>query len=246
MKTNIMKCFSLALALLLSATASAQEKKERTIHVVGTAEMEIVPDEIHVTVTLKEYIKDKKKHSIEELEKGLVNFLTKTTGIAMTDIKMDNMNAYIMSLRKKNKEEIISKSYDVKFKSGDQVYQLYSVMDSLGVISAPVSRYSHSKMEDYKKQVKINAIKAARDKASYLLEAIGSKAGKPVSVIETDGLVNIDDGTMSRYLFRGNASNSYSQSSYKNFDMRSEDTDMIGGKTIKIRYDITAEFEIVQ
>jgi len=241
MRTNILKCLALALALLLTSTLFAQDKSERTIHVIGTAEMDIVPDEIYVSISLKEFMKDKKKNTIEDLEKALVNFLTKTTTVAMSDIKMDNMNAYIISLRRKNKEEIITKTYEVKFSKGEQVYMLYSVMDSLGISSANVTRYSHSKIEDYKKQIKVNAIKAAKDKATYLLEAIGSKAGKPVSVKEHTGHVN-SDALISQ---PGVYANSYSQSYYKLKEGGGE-SDMVGGKTIKLSYQITAEFEIVQ
>lgn len=244
MKTNIIKCLALSVALLCASVTFAQEKKEHTIHVIGTSEMEIVPDEIYVSVTLREYMKDKKKYTIEDLEKGLVNFITKTAAVPQENIKMDNMNAYIMSLRRKNKEEIVTKSYEIKFKSADQVYQLYSVMDSLGVSSANVKKYSHSKMDEYKKQIKINAIKAAKDKAGYLLEAIGSKVGKPVSVTEVNGLVTVDDGIGYNYVYGGALSNSYSQSNISYKESLSGD-DMIGGKTIKLRYDITAEFEIL-
>jgi uncharacterized protein YggE len=243
MRTNIQKCFALLLALFVSSSLFAQEKKDRSIHVIGTAEMDIVPDEIYVSLSIKEYVKDKKKYTIEELEKGVVNYITKTTAVAMEDIKMDNMSAYVISMkRKKNKEEIITKSYMVKFSKGEQVYMLYSVMDSLGIYAANVSRYSHSKMDDYKRQIKINAIKSAKEKASYLLEAIGSKAGKPLSITEYNGMV-ISDALSTL----PGVTNSYSQSYYKDMDkMDKLEEDMVGGKTIKLRYDITAEFEIVQ
>lgn len=242
-----LKHLALAIALLCTSVIFAQDKKEHTVKVMGTAEMEVVPDEIYLAVTLKEYVKDKKKYTIEELEKGLVSFVTKSIAVPQADIKMDNMNAYIMSLRRKNKEEIVSKSYEIKFRNSEQVYMLYSVMDSLGISMARVSRYSHSKMDEYKKQIKINAIKAAKDKAGYLLEAIGSKAGKAVSVTEMSGLVSVDDGigNDNYYGFRGNVSN-VSQSYIEFNDYSRKDIgDMVGGKTIKLRYEISAEFEIL-
>ncbi|MDQ3046032.1 MAG: SIMPL domain-containing protein [Bacteroidota bacterium] len=233
----------LIFALSISLSASAQEmKKEHSIQVVGTAEMEIVPDEIFMSVTLKEYIKDKKKYNIEELEKNLVNFLEKTTQTDKKDVKMDNMSAHMIYMkRKKNKDEQITKSYDVKFLNSKQVYLLYSVMDSLGISGAYVSRYSHSKMDEYKKQIKINAIKAAKEKASYLLEAIGEKAGKAISISESSGLVSVNDGTLNRY-----AGNSYSNisQSYSSGGFEDKEEESIGGKTIKLRYDINAEFAI--
>ncbi|HEY0029449.1 MAG TPA: SIMPL domain-containing protein [Bacteroidia bacterium] len=233
--------------LLFAPTVTAQDTKiEHSVKVIGTAEMEIVPDEIYMSVTLKEYTKDKKKFTIEELEKNFVSFIEKVTMTDKKDIKMDNMSAYILSMKRRNKDEVISKSYDVKFKNSQQVSQLYSVMDSLGISRAYVSKYSHSKMDEYKKQIKINAIKAAKEKANYLLEAIGEKAGKALSVGEQDGFVSIDDGTSEN--FRGNVSNnSYISYQYQSRSVIEESTPIdnaIGGKTIKLNYSINAEFAI--
>lgn len=242
--------------LILSAifafafTIKAQEtKEEHSIKVIGTAEMEIVPDEIYVSVTLREYTKDKKKFVIEELEKNLVNFIEKVTATEKKDIKMDNMSAYVLSMKRKNKDEVITKSYDVKFKNSQQVYMLYSVMDSLGISKAYVSKYSHSKMDEYKKQIKINAIKAAKEKSEYLLLAIGEKPGKALSVTELTGFVTVNDGTYDN----GRENNYYSNSnSYSMVQSRSlvlggsdsSGESTIGDKTIKLNYTINAEFQI--
>lgn len=235
-----------AALLMLSFTAIAQEtKKESTIKVIGTAEMEIVPDEIYMSVTLKEYTKDKKKYSIEELEKSMVNYVEKVATTEKKEIKMNNMDAYLISMkRKKNKDEVITKSYTIKFKNSQQVYMMYSVMDSLAISNAYVSKYSHTKMDEYKKQIKINAIKAARDKAEYLMAAIGQFAGKAVSVTEPSGFVTVDDG-LSRgreynYGKYGNVSQSYGGAGLYEEGGEGE----ISEKTIKLHYDINAEFEI--
>jgi hypothetical protein len=248
-----MKRIVLALSVLLvfSFTGKAQTAPaEHSIKVIGTAEMEIVPDEIYVSVTLKEYMKDKKKYSIEELEKGLVNFLEKITLTEKKDVKMDNMSAYVLAMKRKKKDEVISKSYEVKFKNPQQLYELYSVMDSLGISRAYVSRYSHSKMDEYKKQIKINAIKAARDKAEYLMTAIGQTAGKAINVTEVSGFVTVNDGTYDNFRENNYYSNTYGHTSYQS-QVRMEDGDSsselensVGGKTIKLNYTINAEFAI--
>jgi uncharacterized protein YggE len=245
------KILLLSALFLLTIGAKAQTSKpEHTIKVIGTAEMEIVPDEIYMSVTLKEYTKDKKKFTIEELEKNLVNYLEKVTVTDKKDIKMDNMDACVIRMKRKNKDEVITKSYDVKFKDAQQVYQLYSAMDSLGITGAFVSKYSHSKMEEYKTKIKVNAINAAKEKAVYLLAAIGEKAGKAVSVTEPTGFVSVDDGTYDNRRENNYYSNSYSQSNV-NGSFSTENPvsvagldSTIGGKTIKLNYTINAEFEI--
>jgi uncharacterized protein len=239
-----------AICTLGVSVSPAQEiqKKEHSIKVIGTAELEIVPDQMFVSVTLKEYMKDKKKMNIEELEKNFVNFVEKTTATDKKDIKMNNLDACMISMkRKKNKDEVITKNYTVKYKNAQQVYQLFSVMDSLGISGAYVSKYSHSKMDEYKKQVKVDAIKAAQEKAAYLLAAIGEKMGKAITVTENSGFVNVDDGVYrNRYdNYSGNVSNSYSQSAYHvDGAGAGGQEDAISEKTIKLHYEINAEFEI--
>src|SRR5687767_9496961 len=177
----------------IGALAQTSTPKPKTIQVIGTAEIEIVPDEIFMSIKVKEYMnkETKKKVQIEDLEKGLVNYLTTVVKMDVKDIKYDDMSAYIAYTRKKNKDEFISKLYDVKVKNAKQVYQIYSVMDSLGIRDADIVRYSHSKMDEYKKQVKIDAIKSAQSKATYLLDAVGAKVGKVVSVHEPSGKVSV-------------------------------------------------------
>lgn len=228
-------------------TAESQDKKEHSIRVIGTAEMEIVPDEIFMSVTVKEYTKDKKKFTIEELEKNLVNYIEKVTATDKKDIKMDNMSAYVLSMKRRNKDEVVTKTYDVKFKNSQQVYMLYSVMDSLGISKASVSKYSHSKMDEYKKQIKINAIKAAKEKAGYLLDAIGEKAGKAINIEEKSGFVSVDDGVFDsrRGYNYTNVSNSIAPTRYSLIDDAGGDDDRaIGDKTIKLSYSVNAEFAI--
>src|SRR5687768_11939680 len=174
------KAFAIILLLAGALSVMAQNQPPKTIKVIGTAEIEVAPDEIYMSINLREYMnkETKKKMHIEDLEKGLLNYLVNVVKVDVKDIAYDDMSAYIAYTRKKNKDEFISKLYDVKVKTGKQVYQIYSVMDSLGIRDADIKRYSHSKMDEYKKQVKVDAIKSAQTKATYLLEAIGAKAGK--------------------------------------------------------------------
>lgn len=240
--------FTIFTALCLSLTHAQEAKpKTNTIHVIGTAELEIVPDEVYMTITVTEQTREKKKFMIEDLEKNLVNFLEKINSVEKKDIKMEDLDARIIALkRKKNKDEIIAKSYTVKLKNSKQVQNVYAVMDSLFITNAYISKYSHSKMDDYKKQIKINAIKAARDKADYLTAAIGQKAGKAVNINETYGYVGINDGSYdagyrNRY---SNVSQSY-RSFGGNVDEALDVIDTsIGEKTIKLTYTIEADFSL--
>ena len=56
--------------------------------------------------------------------------------------------------------------------------------DEIKINDARIARVDHSKLDELKKKVRIMAIKAAKAKADYLLEAIGAETGKPLIVRE--------------------------------------------------------------
>lgn len=235
--------------LFCAAPLVAQETAAQplnTIAVIGTAQLEIVPDEIYMRVVLTEFTKEKKKYTIEELETGLINFVEKTTALPRVNIKMDDVDASVIALKRKQKDAVITKTYEVKYSNFKQANQLLAAIDSLNCRSAYLSRLSHSKMDEYKRQIKINAAKAAQEKASYLLEALGQKLGKPVLVNEPSGLVSVDDGLSREFnSFRGNVMRS--NSAYQSFESldSSETPSALGNKTIKLNYVLEVTFSIL-
>lgn len=238
-----MKKIAFALAcLLLSGFVNAQNNapQPRSIAVIGTAEIEVTPDEIYVYAELREFTREKKKYMIEDLEKGMVNFIESVTKTPAKDITMDDVDGDVIALKRKTRDAVITKVYEIKFKDYKQVSQFMAATDSLFVRNSYISRYSHSKIDEYKKQVKIDAIKAAKTKADYLLEAIGSKTGKPLSIVEPNGYVNVNDRRIERL---GGLAQLRSNSRERYDDGNSDNTPST--KKIKLTYSINAEFEIL-
>jgi uncharacterized protein len=87
---------AIAFALLLISavfTVSAQQQPDARlpmIEVTGSAEMEIVPDEVYVNVTIREFIEERKKKNIDEIEKEFRNVLEK--------LKIDNKQVALESV----------------------------------------------------------------------------------------------------------------------------------------------------
>jgi len=63
MKRFVLTAVLLASSLSMFAQTSTTVDKDpiKKIEVTGTAELEIVPDELYFTISLKEYFKDEKK-----------------------------------------------------------------------------------------------------------------------------------------------------------------------------------------
>lgn len=162
----------------------------KTISVTGSAEMEIVPDEIFVQVQLSEYEKKGTgKIGIETIKKQFLE-ACKAAGIADSLISVDayqgnSLPAWLQK-KKKTPDMMASVSYLVKFKNTKAIDALVEKLDDQATQNFFIARTSHSKIEQYRKQLKMEAIKAAKVKATYLTEAIGEHVGPAVTIQEPE------------------------------------------------------------
>ena len=59
-------------------------------------------------------------------------------------------------------------------------------VDSRGVSSMYIKELKHSRIDELKKEVKIKALKNAKEKAEYMLEALDEKCGKVLMINESE------------------------------------------------------------
>lgn len=173
------------------AQAGNQDPYPKKITVTGSAEFELVPDEIYVNIKLQEYQKKFQDKKELDIIKSEFQAACNDAGLADTCITIysyDGFNNYFWMRRKRNKEAELNSSitYQVKFNNSRQMDMLIDKLDDEATKSFDIDRTWHTKMAEYRRQVKIKAIKAARDKAIYLLDAIGEKPETLISVIELD------------------------------------------------------------
>ena len=185
MKTGILAAIIALLPTLAFSQLNQQEKETPYIEVVGTGEMEIVPDQIFVTFTLKERFEGKKKIELEDQEKEMKKRMVKI-GIDLNDLQLADAAADYVKIKRKKSDAIASKDYLLKVSTTTQVSQVFDLLDEIDAFNANIQRVDHSKIADYKKEVKMLAVKAAKEKAGYLLEAIGEKVGKPLFIQERE------------------------------------------------------------
>jgi hypothetical protein len=165
--------------------------QRRKIEVTGYSELEVVPDELYFSISLKEYYKDEKNQKdkviITDLEKQLLQAVT-NAGLSKDALSLESVGGYHNYVDKKKKPTTFleSKSYILKVDKPDKLDVVLSKIDNRGLTNAYVQRVDHSKKEEFKKQVKINALKDAKEKASYLLESIDQKIYQPLEIRELD------------------------------------------------------------
>lgn len=153
------------------------------IEVTGTAEKTVVPDEIYISINIHERYDGKVKIEIEEQENDLKESLLEK-GFKLEDLSLSDSEASYVKVRWKKKDVLNKKELILKVANANEVAKVFSILDELDLQDAHISKVDHSEKDAFKKEVRIMAIKAAKDKAFYLLEAIDEKPGKPLVIYE--------------------------------------------------------------
>ena len=217
----------------------------KTITVSGSAEMEIVPDEIYVNITLREY--QKRGDNKKEIETIKTAFLENCKAIGLPDSVISIIsftgynNYYSFKKRKKDPDMQSSITYQVKFKSSELMDKLVEKLDDEATQNFVIASTSHSKMTEFRRQLKIKAVQAAKDKGNYLTEAVSESLGEAITIIEPD------ESNNTLAFANGFASNNvYSQTNLSFSGRRSEtETELeIDFKKIKLRYEVSVVFAL--
>lgn len=228
------KLFALAFVALFSLNAVAQQiDLRKKITVSGTAETEVTPDIIYLSISLKEYLKDnnsKKKVEITTLENQLYNAV-QSAGIPKENLMINNLSSYnIVTEKKKNPDFLVSKQYRLKVTDLNKWNAIMSSIDSKGIAYTSIESYDYSKIEALKKELKIKAIQAAKAKATYMVEALGNKLGGVLDIQE------INNEVFPQQNYRASTM-------MKSADM--ESSAEIDFKKIKLNYVVNTIFEIM-
>lgn len=179
-----------AFVLGLLAQSPSPNPFPKTISVTGSAELEIIPDEIYVAVTLREY--QKKGENKKELEAIKTHFLQscKAAGIPDSAISIAAFTGfneyYVHRKKKKDPNMMASIVYQVKFSDSKTMDALVDRLDDEATQHFLVTGTSHSQITTIRKQLKIKAVQAAREKGLYLTGAINEKLGPAISIIEPE------------------------------------------------------------
>ena len=155
----------------------------RKIEVTGTAELEVTPDIIYISISLKEYMDGKKKVGIETLERALQTAVLKVD-IPKENFMVNDIASYNFAWDRKSPDYLASKQYRIKVSDLSKWNQLLAGVDARGLKYSAIESYDYSKLEAVKKELKTQALKAAREKAVYLAEAVGEKVGMALEINE--------------------------------------------------------------
>lgn len=237
-----MKPIALLSVLLLSAFLSTRAQQthpvpQRFIEVTGSAEISIEPDEILYIIRIQEYWKEeferkakeddyKTKIPITYIERELLTKLQKT-GIKQDDITVQEIGD---NWRQRGKDFLIGKQLEIKVADLETIDAITRSINTNGVTYMGIEELKNKKIAVYRKEAKIKALQAAKEKAAYLLESIGEQLGEVISVTEPQENPFIPG---------------YSQRLVSNISSAAPKSDSIENiRKIKLRYEMTARFGI--
>lgn len=232
-----MKNIIISLLIVFSLSLSAQNEKTglRSIEVNGSAEMEVEPDEIVLVIGIQEYWEEefeensepedyKTKVPLAEIEDELIKKMRKA-GIDKKNVKVKNVGNY---WRQRGKEFLFSKQLKVELNDFSKINDLIDILDAKGIRNMNIGELRNSKINKFKTQVKIEALKNAREKAKVLVESLGEELGEVITITE------ISSGFV-RPMYKA-------EIMARSTEMQQERIDQI--QMIKLEYQVQATFRI--
>lgn len=191
MKPLLFTLAAVTLFLFSQAQQTTVPVPPRLVNVQAAAEMELVPDEIWVQVQLQEY--DKKGGGKLPIDRISNEFLArmKALGLSEKEVSLQGASGYdnnYWQWYRRNKQKTpdlkASVSYLLKLNSVKQMEQVVQQLDDEATQNFYIQKVSHSKIEDYRSQLKIQALKNAKEKASLMASAVGAKVGAVYQINE--------------------------------------------------------------
>jgi uncharacterized protein YggE len=222
-----MKTLLASLLLIITTAMYGQTFDNRKyIEVTGSAEMTVQPDEVELEIVLA----DNKKVGARKIADLAADFnaILRKNNIKPESVKFDNTSTWYLYWKSRNQN---SRTVRVTLDNNTDIFKLVKDLDLYWVNSISIASSDHKDLPRFRKEVKIQAIQAAKEKATYLLESVGEKVGGIMSVIE------MPDSRNDRVFRQSNwVGNAVLESS--------ADSGIDNVAEIKLRYEIIVKFEV--
>jgi uncharacterized protein YggE len=108
-------------------------------------------------------------------------------------------------------EVVLTKQYQLIVQDAKTLEKVFFEFQNLGISNVSIVKFEHSKIEQYRQDVKVAAVKAAKEKAELLAVALERKLGNALYAQEAD-ILNLN--TMSNVLRKTPGRTVLSQDNY--------------------------------
>ena len=168
-------------AVLISASAMAQDTNTGYVQVTGKAVKEITPNEFYVGIRIDE--RDSKgKISVDEQQKAMIATLRALKIDVDNALTMTNMSGDFF----KKKTSLATVTYQLKLTSAKDLAEVGRALADMGLSEVRLMRVSHSDMDAFKHEVRKMAVINARECATELVSALDQKLGRCIWINDTN------------------------------------------------------------
>lgn len=154
---------------------------ENAIQVNGVAERKVVPDEIYVRIVINEK-EMKLNKSVEQMERAMITALKNGGVDTDKNLKIDQMSSDYKNYFLKPGQVRSSATYELKVSSAQELGRVYQTLEAEGISNMSVTRQTHSRLREIQGELRVEAMKNAREVAEQLAAAEGLKVGPAVYI----------------------------------------------------------------
>jgi hypothetical protein len=153
-----LKTILIVFVMTITTYAYGQSKVDceevKYIEVTGSADQEVIPDEIYINIIIQEKYINKEKVTIESQEEKLRTSL-KEIGVDLKNLYLSDANADYIKVKWRTKDVLTKKDYTLKVSNATIVGQVFQQLDKLDITDAFIAKVNYSKLDSLKKEVKI-------------------------------------------------------------------------------------------
>lgn len=181
--TIIGKTLALMLIILaMPTTVSAQESMQPYIDAQSKVEREVTPDELYLSITIKES-DYKGKKTLEEMQKLMIKVLRENNIDIEESLSLNfmgsNVSYRIFSKRVTPKSEA---KYILKLSDAATMQNIIYKLESIEISNIELVETKYSKAEQLNIELGIEAMKKAQEQARAFAGAIGQEIGKAITI----------------------------------------------------------------
>jgi hypothetical protein len=179
MKRNLITIIFIILASLIFC----QETNQRTIEVVGYAQIDITPDKIYYMVELGDKRLGKKFITMDFVDKQFWKLLEKHN-IKRERVKISDTDSRQIRYKKRKDEVRQMKEYEIEFEDINNIDSFAKDLSKTEIIRSGIIRVDHTKLIEIEENLKIEATKNAKEKAKKILLSLNEDLGRVVEITE--------------------------------------------------------------
>jgi hypothetical protein len=218
-----------AALMALPAAAQVQEAFPSYIQVNGRAEREIAPDEFYLQIVIAE--RDSKgKITVESQRRDMIAALKRQGVDVEKQLKVANLSSEFF----KKKTSVATAKYQLELHSAAEVSKVWQALDALGISNVSIAKVTHSQIERFKEEVRVEAMRNARQTAASLAEAVGQTIGRCFYVYDS----NYD--VVPAYY--NNSVMLRTKGTYDAAEGAADEEEQLDFKTIRLQYNVQTKF----